>query len=59
MWKVLKPFCLAIERNFLFSFMIVLYAILQGLFDWQIFVERILWVILFVSLVTLVTVLFS
>ena len=36
--------------------MIALYGILQGLFDWQIFVERLLWVILVVSVVILVIV---
>ena len=36
--------------------MIVLYAILQGLFDWRVFVERLSWVILVVSVVILVIV---
>ena len=36
--------------------MIALYGILQGLLDWQIFVERLLWVILVVSVVILVIV---
>ena len=36
--------------------MIILNAILQGLFDCQIFVERLLWVILVVSVITLVIV---
>ena len=57
MWKkVMKPFCLAIERNVLFLVYDCFVGILQGLLDWRIFVERLLWVILVVSVVILVIV---
>ena len=48
--------CLAIKRNFIFLVYDSFVCILQRLFDWQIFVERLLWVILVVSVVTVVIV---